>query len=100
MKRPRSHHRYDATKPGEDSLTLVLTSPQALSVACRLLQHLRAGHANVELALSGGHLTVRPPTEAVHVPPSGRRPKKKPKTSSLLTMGAIAPTHLTSALRS
>jgi hypothetical protein len=98
--RKRSLHRLDATLPGHDSLMVVLTAPQALAVASRLLQQLRTGSPVVEIHFAGAQMSLRPPAEAPPVAPVVRRPRLRKKDPAMMAMGAIAPTHLAGGLRS
>lgn len=98
--RKRSLHRFDATQPGHDSLTILLSAPQALAVASRLLQHLRTGSPVVEIHLAGAQMSLRPPAEAPPAAPVVRRARLRKKDPALTAVSAIAPTQLTGALRS
>ncbi|WP_050026755.1 hypothetical protein [Verrucomicrobium sp. BvORR034] len=98
--RKKSLHRYDATQAGHDSLMVLLTAPQALAVASRLLQHLRTGSPVVEIHLAGAQMSLRPPAEAPPTAPMVRRPRLRKKDPALTAVSAIAPTQLTGGLRS
>lgn len=94
-----SQHRFDATNVGEDAMTVVLSPAQALQIASRLLQQLRAATGKVELAFSGGHLSVHPPEENFRAIPGGARLEEGPPVPSgsrpsILAMGALASAQL------
>jgi hypothetical protein len=93
-----SQHRFDATHVGEDAMTVVLSPAQALQIASRLLQQLRAATGKVELAFSGGHLSVHPPGENFSPIPGGTRLRDGALDTgsrpSILAMGALASAQL------